>query len=168
MTVSEDGKTLTFDITAIGDRVVTIKATYKADPVTPVQPSEPLSGAALVAATVAGGAVVGSCVAALGYAAYGIGTELYLNFVLPAGVIPTTREQLAVLLWNDAKNPEAESTTIYADVNDTDQTAVRWVVENDLLKAGDEEHDDMFASSKSVSKFEVAKAWRKAQKLKKQ
>ncbi len=140
----------------------------KAEPVDPGK-DDGLSGAALVAATVTGGAVVGSGVAALGYAAYGIGTELYLNLVLPAGVmIPTTREQLALLLWNDAQHPEAESTIVYADVDASAQTAARWVIENDLLKAGDKEHDDVFASSKYVSKFEVAKAWRKAQKLKKQ
>lgn len=84
----------------------------------------------------AGTVVVGS--AALLYQGHMLGTELYLRYLLPHGaVIPQNRAELAVLLWQDAENPEPVSTTLYSDISDEDsaiQQAARWAVENDLME----------------------------------
>ena len=95
----------------------------------------------------AGTVVVGS--AALLYQGHMLGTELYLRYLLPHGaIIPQNRAELAVLLWQDAENPEPVSTTLYSDISDEDsaiQQAARWAVENDLMEQLDaEEHPDHF------------------------
>lgn len=67
----------------------------------------------------AGTVVVGS--AALLYQGHMLGTELYLRYLLPHGaIIPQNRAELAVLLWQDAENPEPVSTTLYSDISDED------------------------------------------------
>lgn len=117
----------------------------------------------------AGAAVLGSGAAVMGWDAYYIGTELYLKWVLPFGVIPTTRETLALMLWNDADQPAPQNSTYYSDIdedNPESQAAARWAVEKDLIKPGQDD-DTAFVPDGVVNIFEVAKAWKKAQKLKK-
>lgn len=114
--------------------------------------------------------VVGS--AALLYQGHMLGTELYLRYLLPHGaVIPQNRAELAVLLWQDAENPEPVSTTLYSDISDEDsaiQQAARWVVENDLMEQLDaEEHPDHFDPFVPVTFSDSIRAWKKAQELKK-
>ena len=108
--------------------------------------------------------VGGTVVAVTGW----VGTELYLKAVLPQGAsIPTNRQELALLLWQDAGKPEAV-TALYADIaaDQTDaQKAARWAIANDLLDAADED-SSIFAPNKSVSRFAVIKAWNQAQKMK--
>ena len=108
--------------------------------------------------------VGGTVVAVTGW----IGTELYLKAVLPQGAsIPTNRQELALLLWQDAGKPEAV-TALYADIaaDQTDaQKAARWAIANGLLDAADED-SSVFAPNKSVSRFAVIKAWNQAQKMK--
>lgn len=118
---------------------------------------------------VATGVVVGGAtVAVAGWQLYNLGTELYLKAVLPQGTsIPTNRQELALLLWQDAGKPEAV-TALYADIaaEQTDaQKAARWAIANGLLDAADEE-SSVFAPNKSVSRFAVIKAWNQAQKMK--
>lgn len=108
--------------------------------------------------------VGGTVVAVTGW----VGTELYLKAVLPRGAsIPTNRQELALLLWQDAGKPEAV-TALYADIA-ADQTeaqkAARWAIANGLLDSVDEDSSS-FAPNKSVSRFAVIKAWNQAQKMK--
>lgn len=114
--------------------------------------------------------VVGS--AALLYQGHMLGTELYLRYLLPHGaVIPQNRAELAVLLWQDAENPEPFSTTLYSDISDEDsaiQQAARWAVENDLMEQLDaDEHPDHFDPFVPVTFSDSIRAWKKAQELKK-
>ena len=114
--------------------------------------------------------VVGS--AALLYQGHMLGTELSLRYLLPHGaVIPQNRAELAVLLWQDAENPEPVSTTLYSDISDEDsaiQQAARWAVENDLMEQLDaEEHPDHFDPFVPVTFSDSIRAWKKAQELKK-
>ena len=114
--------------------------------------------------------VVGS--AALLYQGHMLGTELYLRYLLPHGaVIPQNRAELAVLLWQDAENPEPVSTTLYSDISEDDsaiQQAARWAVENDLMEQLDaEEHPDHFDPFVPVTFSDSIRAWKKAQELKK-
>lgn len=124
------------------------------------------SALGVVTGVVAGGAAA----TVVGWQLYNIGTDLYLQAVLPKGAaIPTNRQELALLLWQNAGKPEAV-TASYADIaNDqTDaQKAARWAVANGLLDATGEDAT-VFAPAKSVSRLTVIKAWNKAQKLKKQ
>ena len=118
---------------------------------------------------VATGVVVGGAtVAVTGWQLYNLGTELYLKAVLPQGAsIPTNRQELALLLWQDAGKPEAV-TALYADIaaDQTDaQKAARWAIANGLLDSVDEDSSS-FAPNKSVSRFAVIKAWNQAQKMK--
>ena len=118
----------------------------------------------------AGTVVVGS--AALLYQGHMLGTELYLRYLLPHGaVIPQNRAELAVLLWQDAENPEPVSTTLYSDISDEDSTiqqAARWAVENDLMEQLDaDEHPDHFDPFVPVTFSDSIRAWKKAQELKK-
>ena len=124
-----------------------------------------LGTGALIATGVVGGA-------ALLYQGHMLGTELYLRYLLPHGaVIPQNRAELAVLLWQDAENPEPVSTTLYSDISDEDsaiQQAARWAVENDLMEQLDaEEHPDHFDPFVPVTFSDSIRAWKKAQELKK-
>ena len=118
----------------------------------------------------AGTVVVGS--AALLYQGHMLGTELYLRYLLPHGaIIPQNRAELAVLLWQDAENPEPVSTTLYSDISDEDsaiQQAARWAVENDLMEQLDaDDHPDHFDPFVPVTFSDSIRAWKKAQELKK-
>ena len=124
-----------------------------------------LGTGALIATGVVGGAV-------LAYQGHMLGTELYLRYLLPHGaVIPQNRAELAVLLWQDAENPEPVSTTLYSDISDEDsaiQQAARWAVENDLMEQLDaDEHPDHFDPFVPVTFSDSIRAWKKAQELKK-
>ena len=116
----------------------------------------------------AGTVVVGS--AALLYQGHMLGTELYLRYLLPHGaIIPQNRAELAVLLWQDAENPEPVSTTLYSDISDEDsaiQQAARWAVENDLLKAA-KNNGETYEATDPVNRTEVIKAWNQVQAFKK-
>ena len=65
------------------------------------------SGAGGAAVAVIGGAAIGG-------AAYLIGTQVYLPSVLPEGAsIPTNRQHLADLLWTAAGKPQPASTALF-------------------------------------------------------
>ena len=115
--------------------------------------SDPFADAAMIAG---GAAAVGLA----GFGIYELGTELYLKAVLPEGAdIPTTRGELALLLWNDAGKPEPAEQPAFTDISDADTAkAAQWVVEAGLMTA----EDDTFAPAKRVFKWDVIKAWRQA------
>ena len=117
----------------------------------------------------AGTVIVGGVV--LLYQGHMLGTELYLRYLLPHGaIIPQNRAELAVLLWQDAGNPEPVSTAFYSDISNEDsaiQQAARWAVENDLMELLDaDEHPDHFDPFAPVTFTDSIHAWKKAQERK--
>ena len=69
------------------------------------------------------GIVLGT--AGLGYVAYINGTSLYLHYALPGGFIPSTRQELATVLWTTAGKPDPVSTALYTDISaDADRKSV--------------------------------------------
>ena len=117
----------------------------------------------------AGTVIVGGVV--LLYQGHMLGTELYLRYLLPHGaIVPQNRAELAVLLWQDAGNPEPVSTALYSDISNEDsaiQQAARWAVENDLMELLDaDEHPDHFDPFAPVTFTDSIHAWRKAQERK--
>lgn len=112
----------------------------------------------MTAAAVTGGAVLTGLVVWQGY---NIFSQVYLNAHLPEGTaIPTNRQQLALLLWNAAGQPEASAASyVFPDVADPDvQAAARWATEQGLLKA---RKDGTFAPTDSVTTGQVYRAWQK-------
>lgn len=110
-------------------------------------------------AAVVGTAAVGTAI--LAWQGYQLGTELYLNYALPAGTaIPANRSELALLVWNHAGKP-APAAVLPTDATDT-QKAIAWAVENDLLKAA-KDNGEAYADADSVSRVEVIRVWNKAQ-----
>lgn len=110
-------------------------------------------------AAVVGTAAVGTAI--LAWQGYQLGTELYLNYALPAGTaIPANRSELALLVWNHAGKP-APAAVLPADATDA-QKAIAWAVENDLLKAA-KDNGEAYADADSVSRVEVIRVWNKAQ-----
>lgn len=130
-------------------QTLSIRAMYRmAD-----QPEEPnvLGTVAMVATAGVGAAVVG-------YTGYMIGTELYLNTVLPDGVaIPQNTAELAKLVWTEAGKP-APAAVMAPDATD-EQKALTWAIENQLISADK-------AADVSVSRWEVIQTWNKAQEMK--
>ena len=165
----KDSKTFTFTFTfEMPDAPVSINVSVNnsfpiVDPVDP-DTDEPINpepsfpgqvgddeGFAPAVAVVAG-------TAALGGAAYLVGTQVYLETVLPAGAaIPHTRAQLAQLLWTNAGKPAPKA--VLADTSDT-ATAIAWCVENNLISA--EGKPESY-----VTRVQVIKAWNAAQNLNK-
>ena len=114
----------------------------------------------MTAAAVTGGAVLTGLVVWQGY---NIFSQVYLNAHLPEGTaIPTNRQQLALLLWNTAGQPEASAASyVFPDVADPDvQTAARWATEQGLFKA---RRDGTFAPTDSVTTGQVYRAWQKVE-----
>lgn len=84
--------------------------------------------------------------------------------LLPKGtVIPSTREQLAVLLWSTAGKPEPTAPAVYSDVAEPDAAkAARWAVEAGLLP---DMGEGVFTPGKRVTKVQVIRAWSQLKKL---
>lgn len=117
------------------------------------------------AATIAlGGAAVGAAV----WQGYELGTAMYLKANLPAGIIiPSNRQELALLVWQRAGEPEPVSAELYSDIDEEDadaQKAARWMVEQGLMKV-DEDEPDEFSPLKAVSKIRVCMTWQKAKNM---
>lgn len=102
--------------------------------------------------------VAGAGTAVLGYTGYMIGTELYLNTVLPAGAaIPQNTTELAKLLWTEAGKP-APAAVMAEDATD-EQKALTWAVESQLISA------DKPADA-SVGRWEVIQGWNRVKEMK--
>lgn len=84
--------------------------------------------------------------------------------LLPKGTaIPSTREQLAVLLWSTAGKPEPTAPAVYSDVAEPDAAkAARWAVEAGLLP---DMGEGAFTPGKRVTKVQVIRAWTQLKKL---
>lgn len=99
--------------------------------------------------------------AVIGYEAV---TGSILADLLPKGTaIPSTREQLAVLLWSTAGKPEPAAPAVYSDVAEPDAAkAARWAVEAGLLP---DMGEGVFTPGKRVTKVQVIRAWSQLKKL---
>lgn len=124
-------------------KTVTVEAQYREATIESDGPG--ILGTAAIIGTAGAGAAV------LGYTGYMIGTELYLNTVLPAGAaIPNNAGELALLLWEAAGTP-TPAALLPADAAPVQQ-ALAWAIENQLL-APDASAED------SVSRWEVIRSW---------
>ena len=120
--------------------------------------------------TVSGGSTAGTDAAvilggvAISAATYFVGTQIWMETHLPDGVIPTNREQLALMLWNAAGKPQPAETALYADISAEAadaQLAARWCVEQGLMK----DYGENFQPGKYTFRPQVIKAWNQLQKM---
>ena len=108
------------------------------------------------------GVVLGT--AGLGYLGYIHGTSLYLYYALPGGFIPSTRQELANVLWTTAGKPDPVSTALYTDIPADaikQQKAARWCVEQDLLS----DYGATFGPDTKVTNARIIRAWNRLKKL---
>lgn len=108
------------------------------------------------------GIVLGT--AGLGYATYAYGSSLYLHYALPDGFIPSTRQELANVLWTTAGKPDSVSTALYTDIPADaieQQKAARWCAEQGLLS----DHGATFGPDTKVTNARIIRAWNSLKKV---
>lgn len=108
------------------------------------------------------GVVLGT--AGLGYVAYINGTSLYLHYALPGGFIPSTRQELANVLWTTAGKPDPVSTALYTDIPADaieQQKAARWCVEQGLMS----DYGATFGPDTKVTNARIIRAWNSLKKV---
>lgn len=108
------------------------------------------------------GVVLGT--AGLGYATYVYGSSLYLYYTLPGGFIPSTRQELANVLWTTAGKPDPVSTALYTDIPADaieQQKAARWCVEQGLLS----DYGATFGPDTTVTNARIIRAWNSLKKV---
>ena len=108
------------------------------------------------------GVVLGT--AGLGYATYIYGSSLYLHYALPDGFIPSTRQELANVLWTTAGKPDPVSTALYTDIPADaieQQKAARWCAEQGLLS----DHGATFGPDTKVTNARIIRAWNSLKKV---
>lgn len=102
--------------------------------------------------------------AGLGYITYAHISSLYLYYTLPGGFIPSTRQELANVLWTTAGKPDPVSTALYTDIpadNIEQQKAARWCVEQGLLS----DYGATFGPDTTVTNARIIRAWNRLKKL---
>ena len=152
-------RTLTFRMPA-KSLTITAETTTVEQPEQPPEDSteySPLQTVGILAGTTA---MFAGC-AVIGYEAV---TGSILVDLLPKGTaIPSTREQLAVLLWSTAGKPEPTAPAVYSDVAEPETAkAARWAVETGLLP---DMGEGVFTPGKRVTKVQVIRAWSQLKKL---
>lgn len=108
------------------------------------------------------GVVLGT--AGLGYITYAHISSLYLYYTLPGGFIPSTRQELANVLWTTAGKPDPVSTALYTDIpadNIEQQKAARWCVEQGLLY----DYGATFGPDTKVTNARIIRAWNSLKKV---
>ena len=122
-----------------------------------------------VLGTMATVAVGGAAAGILVWQGVSLGVDSYLQLSLPGGVpVPTNRRELVKLLWETAGKPDVVLPALYGDVSAEDgelQKATRWAIDNGLVKPADETDASRFDPDRSVSKYEVARAWFRVQQM---
>ena len=122
-----------------------------------------------VLGTMATVAVGGAAAGILVWQGVSLGVDSYLQLSLPDGVpVPANRIELVKLLWETAGKPDVVLPALYGDVSAEDgelQKATRWAIDNGLVKSADEGDASRFDPDRSVSKYEVARAWFKVQQM---
>ena len=138
-----------------------VLVTEEPAPPTPDEPGDEIdpgfsSGAAAL------GIVLGT--AGLGYITYAHISSLYLYYTLPGGFIPSTRQELANVLWTTAGKPDPVSTALYTDIpadNIEQQKAARWCVEQGLLS----DYGATFGPDTKVTNARIIRAWNSLKKV---
>ena len=141
-----------------------VLVTEKPAPPTPPTPDQPgdetdpefSPGAAAL------GIVLGT--AGLGYVTYVNVSSLYLHYALPGGFIPSTRQELANVLWTTAGKPDPVSTALYTDIpadNIEQQKAARWCVEQGLMS----DYGATFGPDTTVTNARIIRAWNSLKKV---
>lgn len=108
------------------------------------------------------GVVLGT--AGLGYVTYVYGSSLYLHYALPDGFIPSTRQELATVLWTTAGKPAPVSAALYTDIPADaieQQKAARWCAEQGLLS----DHGATFGPDTKVTNARIIRAWNSLKKV---
>jgi len=150
----------TYEIPVRGyEKIVLV--TEEPAPPTPDEPGDEIdpgfsSGAAAL------GVVLGT--AGLGYLGYIHGTSLYLYYALPGGFIPSTRQELANVLWTTAGKPDPVSTALYTDIPADaieQQKAARWCAEQGLLS----DYGATFGPDTTVTNARIIRAWNSLKKV---
>lgn len=155
--VSKGGNT--YEIPVRGYEKIVLVTEVPAPP-TPDEPGE--LDPAFSSGAAALGIVLGT--AGLGYATYAYGSSLYLHYVLPDGFIPSTRQELANVLWTTAGKPDPVSTALYTDIPADaieQQKAARWCAEQGLLS----DHGATFGPDTKVTNARIIRAWNSLKKV---
>ena len=108
------------------------------------------------------GVVLGT--AGLGYITYAHISSLYLYYTLPGGFIPSTRQELANVLWTTAGKPDPVSTALYTDIPADaieQQKAARWCAEQGLLS----DYGATFGPDTKVTNARIIRAWNSLKKV---
>lgn len=133
-------------------------------------PAEPLSIEATprmqeeegsdTASVIAGVALGTAATALVAWQAYDLGMSLYQEHWLPADfVMPKTRAELALLLWNTAGRPAPAAQPAFADITDPDTAqAAQWAVETGLMTP---KSADRFKPEKSVTRWKAVRSWKR-------
>lgn len=153
-------RTLTFKMPAKSLTITAETATVEQPEQPPEEDSTEYSPLQTVNLVVGTTALFAGC-AVIGYEAV---TGSILADLLPKGTaIPSTREQLAVLLWSTAGKPEPTAPAVYSDVAEPETAkAARWAVEAGLLP---DMGEGVFTPGKRVTKVQVIRAWSQLKKL---
>ena len=155
--VSKGGNT--YEIPVRGYEKIVLVTEVPAPP-TPDEPGELDPGFSSGAAAL--GIVLGT--AGLGYITYAHISSLYLYYTLPGGFIPSTRQELANVLWTTAGKPDPVSTALYTDIPADaieQQKAARWCVEQGLLS----DYGATFGPDTKVTNARIIRAWNSLKKV---
>ena len=112
-------------------------------------------------ASVIVGVTLGTAATALvAWQAYDLGMSLYQEHWLPADfVMPKTRAELALLLWNTAGRPAPAAQPAFTDILDPDTAqAAQWAVETGLMTT---KSADLFKPEKSVTRWKAIRSWKR-------
>ena len=137
-----------------------VLVTEEPAPPTPDEPGE--LDPAFSSGAAALGVVLGT--AGLGYITYVHVSSLYLYYTLPGGFIPSTRQELATVLWTTAGKPDPVSTALYTDIPADaieQQKAARWCVEQGLLS----DYGATFGPDTTVTNARIIRAWNSLKKV---
>ena len=109
---------------------------------------------------IAGVALGTAATALVAWQAYDLGMSLYQEHWLPADfVMPKTRAELALLLWNTAGRPAPAAQPTFADITDPDTAqAAQWAVETGLMTP---KSADLFKPEKSVTRWKAVRSWKR-------
>ena len=154
-----DSDSYVYEISVQGyEKIVLV--TEEPAPPTPDDPGE--LDPAFSSGAAALGVVLGT--AGLGYLGYIHGTSLYLYYALPGGFIPSTRQELANVLWTTAGKPDPVSTALYTDIPADaieQQKAARWCAEQGLLS----DYGATFGPDTTVTNARIIRAWNSLKKV---
>lgn len=109
---------------------------------------------------IAGVALGTAATALVAWQAYDLGMSLYQEHWLPADfVMPKTRAELALLLWNTAGRPAPAAQPAFTDITDPDTAqAAQWAVETGLMPP---KSADRFKPEKSVTRWKAVRSWKR-------